>query len=270
MGEVQWIKLYTGMFSTSRKVKQIEHMNDGDTILIIWFKLLCLAGDINDGGTIYITSDIPYDIEMLSNELRRPPDIVEKALVIFEQFDMIQRNDDGFIWLLGWEKYQNIDKLAEIREKARKRVAKCREKKVSSQGNVTVTLPVTPCNAVEEDKEKKEDKELHSFTLSAREEEEYLEKRVEQEGFTDESDADAYREELKEGIKRKYIGGELGQGIVLMSDEQFNDLCDKLSLDEIEKYFGIIVECENKGKCYKKKTHYQAILDMARKDRRIL
>lgn len=47
------------------------------------------------------------------------------------------------------------------------------------------------------------------------------------------------------------------------------DLCDKLSLDEIEKYFKIVVDCELKGKCYKNKSHYQAILDMAMKDRRI-
>ena len=54
-----------------------------------------------------------------------------------------------------------------------------------------------------------------------------------------------------------------------MSDEQFYDLCDRLTMDEPDKYFSIIVDCEKSGKRYKKKTHYQAILDMAAKDREI-
>ena len=66
-----------------------------------------------------------------------------------------------------------------------------------------------------------------------------------------------------------YMRGKLGEGVVLMSEEQFHDLLDKLSLDELHKYFAIIVECENNGKRFKKKTHYQAILDMAAKDRRV-
>lgn len=67
----------------------------------------------------------------------------------------------------------------------------------------------------------------------------------------------------------KYLGGTLGQGVVLMSDEQFADLCDKLSLAELDKYIGIVAECEKNGQNFKKKTHYQAILDMVAKDRKV-
>ena len=35
MADVQWIRLYVNTFNVSRKLKQIEHMKDGDTILII-------------------------------------------------------------------------------------------------------------------------------------------------------------------------------------------------------------------------------------------
>ena len=62
--------------------------------------------------------------------------------------------------------------------------------------------------------------------------------------------------------------GSLGEGIILMSKEQFDDLLDKLSIDEVHKYFEVIKECEKNGKKYKKKSHYQAILDMAQKDRK--
>jgi hypothetical protein len=48
-----------------------------------------------------------------------------------------------------------------------------------------------------------------------------------------------------------------------------DDLLDKLSVEEFDKYVGIVADCEEKGQHFKKKTHYQAILDMAKKDRRI-
>lgn len=73
----------------------------------------------------------------------------------------------------------------------------------------------------------------------------------------------------REEVKRKFLGGELGRGVVLLSDAQFDDLLDKLSLEEFNKYVSIVADMELKGRHYKRKTHYQAILDMAMKDRRI-
>jgi phage anti-repressor protein len=55
----------------------------------------------------------------------------------------------------------------------------------------------------------------------------------------------------------------------MLSDEQFADLCEKLSFEELNKYIAIVRDCEKSGQHYKKKTHYQAILDMAKKDRRV-
>jgi hypothetical protein len=130
-------------------------------------------------------------------------------------------------------------------------------------------VTVTGCHAIEEEKEEDKDKEYHSFNHSiASEEEAFIQKRIEESGFEG-RDAEVYAEELRDKLKLNYMTGTLGQGVVLMSDEQFGDLCDKLTYDEINKYMGIIVECEKNGKRYKKKSHYQAILDMAAKDRRI-
>jgi predicted phage replisome organizer len=72
-----------------------------------------------------------------------------------------------------------------------------------------------------------------------------------------------------EEAKLTMLGGTLGGGVVMLSDEQFNDLCDKLSYEELNKYIGIVRDCELNGKPYKKKTHYQAILDMVSKDRKV-
>ena len=252
MGEVQWIKLYLDIFDANQKIKKLRRLPAGSDIVLIWIMLLVKAGRCNAGGHIFITENIPYTVEDLADEFKFDVSTIKLALNAFCELNMIAVDDEGFIFITGWEEYQSVDKLAEIREQTRKRVAKCREKKLLSSGSVTSNVTVTQGNALEEDieEEKEEDKEIHSFVLSEREKE--------------------MTEEDKKRIRREYMGGNLGQNIVFMSDEQFDDIVSKLSLDEIDKYFGIIVDCERKGKRYKKKTHYQAILDMARKDRKIL
>ena len=46
-------------------------------------------------------------------------------------------------------------------------------------------------------------------------------------------------------------------------------LCEKLTADEFEHYTQVVAAAERRGKHYTKKTHYQAILDMAIKDRAV-
>ncbi len=55
---------------------------------------------------------------------------------------------------------------------------------------------------------------------------------------------------------------------VVMSDEQFDDLVEKLSYEELHHYLDVIEKCEVSGKGYRKKTHYRAVLEMVEKDRR--
>lgn len=264
MAEAEWIKLYLKTFRESRKISAIERMKNGDTFIVIWFKLLCLAGEINDGGVVYITPKKAFDSASLANELNKPRAVVDAAIKVFEEYDMIFKDDAGFIQIINWEKYQNVDALERIREQNRLRKKKQRDK--SRDSHVTETAAVTGSHAIEEEGE--EEQEFHSFNRSIAREEAYVESRVKEAGFEGQ-DAEDYRQEVKEGLRRKYFGGTLGQGVVFMSDEQFESLCDFLTLDELEKYFGIVVECEKSGKRYKKKTHYQAILEMAMKDRKV-
>ena len=264
MAETEWIKLYLKTFRTSRKISAIERMKNGDTFIVIWFKLLCLAGEINDDGAVYITPKVPFDSISLADELKKPRTVVDAAIKVFEEHDMLFRDDAGFIQILNWEKYQNVDALEKIREQNRLRKRKQRDK--SRDSHVTEEEEVTGRHAIEEEGE--EEKEFHSFNRSIAREEAYVESRVKQEGFEGE-DAEVYRQEVKERLRGKYLGGKLGQGVVFMSDEQFDSLLEILSIDEMEKYFGIVVECEKSGKRYKKKTHYQAILEMAMKDRKV-
>ena len=126
MDGVSWIKLQTDMFN-NRKIKQIEDLPDADSILVIWFKLLFLAGCVNDCGYIYFSKDIPYTEQMLATEFNRPLTTIQYALNIFVRFHMIEIVND-LILVSNWEHYQNADKLAEIREYNRLAKQKSREK----------------------------------------------------------------------------------------------------------------------------------------------
>ena len=262
MAEIKWIKVVTDMFDSDTKIKQIELMPKGDTIVVIWFKLMMLAGKTNAGGAIYITPDVPFTDKALAGELRRPLPVVQKALSIFEEFGMIER-EKGFIHLLAWEKHQNTDKLAEIREYNKLKQRESREKRKLAQAandNENVndkSMTSQTCQDSEEEKEREKEKELHSFTLSRARENDVVDNSVDGE---DSGDARAQM--------REYMGGELGEGLILMSDEQFAYLLERYSLDEIHYYFGVIKDQIRKGRTYTKKTHFQAFIDMAEKDRK--
>lgn len=250
MAEAEWIKLYLKTFRTSRKISAIERMKNGDTIIVIWLKLLCLAGEINDDGAVYITPQMPFDSVSLSDELKKPRAIVDTAIKTFQDLDMIIKDDAGFIQIINWETYQNTEGLEKIREQNRKRQKNWYDRQ---KANADVTLPnakpnvrtnadITLPNAIEEEGE--EDKEFHSFDRSITREE-------------------------KERIQRELMYGELGGGVVMLSDAERDYLLDELSLDEFNYYVGVVRDCEKNGQNYKKKTHFQAILDMAKKDRKI-
>ena len=55
----------------------------------------------------------------------------------------------------------------------------------------------------------------------------------------------------------------------MLSQKQMDDLLEKLSIEEFDHYVGVVADCILSGKQYKRKTHYQAILDMAMADRKI-
>lgn len=126
MSEVKWIKISTSIFD-NRKIRIIESMPEGDAIIVIWLKLLCLAGIVNDDGLIYITQEIPYTEDMLATQFNRPLSTVRLALETFKQFGMVNVIDD-ILHVSSWEKYQNIEGMERIREQNRIRKQNQRER----------------------------------------------------------------------------------------------------------------------------------------------
>lgn len=252
MAGVKWVKITIDMFD-NRKIKHLRRLPDGNSIVLIWVMLLTMAGRCNANGMIFLTEDIPYTPKMLADELDFEENTVVLALEALERLNMVVTNE-GFYSIAGWEEYQNTDRLAEIKEQTRKRVAKHRENKRLEAGNVTCNVTVTPGNAIEEEieEDKEEDKDIHSINQAT------------QSGFSND-----FVDNSVEKSKRSYLQGSLGKGVVLLSDEQLDDLLDRLSVEEFDKYVKIVADNELAGKRYTKKTHYDAILDMATKDRQV-
>ena len=165
--DVKWIKIVVDIFD-DEKIVQIEKKENAYAIIVVWFKLLCLAGKQNNGGVLMLNNRIPYTDEMLSVIFRMEIELVREALAIFEEYGMIEIIE-GTYTIPNWGKHQNIDDLDKIKEANRERAARYRARqkaKLEKMKNDTVTLPsreesrdITP---IEEDidKEKEEDNKV--------------------------------------------------------------------------------------------------------------
>lgn len=154
MYEIKWIKITTDIFD-DEKICLIDALPDHDAILVIWFKILALAGKHNRNGLLMMSEKVHYTDEMLATIFRRPLNTVRMALDIFKQFGMIEIID-GVIALPNWEKHQNIDGMEKIKTQTRNRVARYREKQknLALGCNVTCNVTVTESNATEEEENK--------------------------------------------------------------------------------------------------------------------
>jgi predicted phage replisome organizer len=166
--EVKWIKIVTNIFD-DEKIRYIESMPNGNETIVIWFRILCLAGKSNTGGLLMMTDRIAYTEDMLASIFQRDVKSIQLAINIFESLEMIERMDNK-IYLTNWEKHQNIDSLEKIRLATKNRVSKHREKQKEigtnqdvTPCNATVTPNVTQSNAIELDIDKERDKEIKNI-----------------------------------------------------------------------------------------------------------
>ena len=126
MAEVKWIKIATDIFD-DEKILLIESLPEGDSIIVIWFKLLALAGKSNNSGVFMINDKMPYTDEMLATIFRRNKNTVRLALETFSQFGMIEIIDDT-ITIPNWGKHQNLEQLENRRDYQREYQRKYRQK----------------------------------------------------------------------------------------------------------------------------------------------
>ena len=121
MTNVKWIKIATDIFD-DEKILLIESLPSADEIIVIWFKLLCLAGKNNNNGIFMMNDRIAYTDEMLATIFRRNVNTVKLALKTFEDFGMIETLN-GVISIPNWNKHQDLQKLKEHNEYMRNYMA---------------------------------------------------------------------------------------------------------------------------------------------------
>lgn len=159
MTQVKWIKICTDIFD-DEKILLIESIPEADSIIVIWFKLLCLAGKQNNKGVFMLNDKIAYTDEMLSSIFRRPLNTVRMALKTFETYEMIEIVDN-VITIPNWDKHQSLDALEKKKEYDRQYQANKRlqQKLLIEEKNRTISYDDST-TVVVLDKEKEEDKEL--------------------------------------------------------------------------------------------------------------
>ncbi|MGF0471179.1 phage replisome organizer N-terminal domain-containing protein [Lysinibacillus fusiformis] len=128
MADITWIKIKTDMFD-NEKIKLIERMPEGDTILIIWIKLLTYAGKANYNGFIMLSGNIPMNIEEMAIIFNRPLEKVRYAIQILQRYKMLEVDEQEVVLIANWEKHQNIDGMQRVRELNAKRNKEYRERK---------------------------------------------------------------------------------------------------------------------------------------------
>ena len=150
--DVKWIKIVTDIFD-DEKILMIESMPERDSIIVIWFKLLCLAGKQNNSG-VFIMGRIAYTDEMFSAIFRRPLNTVRLALKTFENFGMIEIVSET-VTIPNWSKHQSLDAYEKRKERdrlyqAQKRAAQRALLEKSSDASADASPDIA---SLEEDKE---------------------------------------------------------------------------------------------------------------------
>lgn len=168
MADIKWIKICTDIFD-DEKILLIESLPEADSIVVIWFKLLCFAGKQSNGGVFILNEKIAYTDEMFATIFRRSVETIRLAFDTFESFGMIKRVE-GVVTIPNWEKYQSLDALEKKKEYNRKYMEAKRAKEkllVAKSGTTSNTTVVSLDKDIEEEKEKDKDIEKDNLLLNS-------------------------------------------------------------------------------------------------------
>ncbi|WP_157949731.1 phage replisome organizer N-terminal domain-containing protein [Megasphaera stantonii] len=135
MKGLRWFQTKVGLFQDPRMMYLLSQPH-GDSYFVIWFYLKDLAGMINDDGYIYVSERQVMPTELLARQLRRRKAFVERVLDVFEQIDLISRDETGLIRIVPWDEIQSFSRDEKKRSDARDRMRRYRQRQREEQANV--------------------------------------------------------------------------------------------------------------------------------------
>ena len=231
-----WLKLKRDFFKR-HDIRIVESMPNGKDYILFYLKLLLES--IDHEGTLRFSETIPYNEQMLSVVTNTNIDTVRSAMKLFIELNMMTVFDDQTIYM------NEVDKLigsASDNDNAN-RVRRCREKK-KQLALQNVTESVTKCN---ESKSIDKEKDIDTDT---------------------EVDAEVDSATATEDNQLKCIGGNLGKGVVYLTDQQFADLMDRLGLDAFNRYVDRLATFIIDKNAHVK-SHYETILKWYEEDTKV-
>lgn len=132
MKALRWFQTKVGLFQDPRMMFLLNQPH-GDSYFVIWFYLKDLAGMINDDGYIYVSEGQAMPTELLARQLRRRKAFVERVLDVFEQIDLISRDETGLIRIVPWDEIQSFSRDEKKRSDARDRMRRYRQRQREGQ-----------------------------------------------------------------------------------------------------------------------------------------
>ena len=236
-GKFYWLKLKRDFFKR-HDIRIIEELPNGKEYILFYLKLLLES--IDHEGALRFSDTVPYNEQMLSVITNTNVDVVRSAMKIFVELNMIEVLGDETIFMA------EVDKLigSETKWAKKKRIQR------SKGDNVPQLSSKCPIEIEKElEKEKEIEKEIEVDVVTGadapncdNDEDEYPDKQI------------------------KAIGG-LGKGVVLMTDEQFGALVDKLGIDALDHYLDKLASFIIDKNAHVS-NHYQTILKWAKEDAR--
>ena len=113
-------------------------MPDGDNILALWIGLMCHGMKSGRVGVVEVGDGIPFTSETLATEFDLNINTVKLGLETFQRLKMIEIWENGELFLLNFEKHQELTKIEKAKVISRLSSQKYREK-LKLNSDVTVT-----------------------------------------------------------------------------------------------------------------------------------
>ena len=148
---ISWIKLDVNILDDA-KIKIIRSHPDGNSIVLLWIGLLCLAMKSARPGIIEISNGLPYTVDDLASAFNLEKKTVELGLALFKKYQMIDLFDGSAIEIINFSKHQSIEELERKRELTRARVSRYREKLKCNALQTQDSRDVTLTDKIRQDK----------------------------------------------------------------------------------------------------------------------
>ncbi len=243
----QWIKIYINIFDNEKIIKLFESRN-GSSVFTNYIRLLCLAGKLNTNGVFKGENGEKIGDEFLAKLLKINKRSLMSTLKELTRFNLLKINENGEYYFHNWEYYQNGDALRQLRERELRLRARAHAKgQKLSKSNCDKTMNYARTEE-EQEKEKEKESDVH---LSE-----------------DRCTCDSSSSDTNE---RKFLDiiGKIGHDRVTLTNEQFNDLLDRIPLEMLDDYFDRLGAYLEKKDRYSNSC-YRTILSWYKKDTELI